>query len=114
MHEGRMIFTGSTRDMKQRLRRDDFSLEVEGDEDKIRRLARDIANLEGIDVRLGAGQELLVQIAEDHSRPGALAEVLKLVDASGLALQGIHSGRNATENAYLQLLQEDEAHGFGR
>jgi len=114
MHEGRMIFTGSMRDMKQRLRRDDFSLDVEGDDEDIRRLARDLADLEGIDVRLGAGQELLVQIAEDRSRSGMLAEVLKLVDASGLSLQAIHSGQNATENAYLQLLQEDEARGFDR
>jgi len=114
MHEGRMIFTGSMRDMKQRLRRDDFNLEVEGGEEDVRRLARDIGSLEGIDVRFGAGQELLVQVAEDRSRPGALAEVFRLVDASGLSLQGIHSGQNATENAYLQLLQEDEAHGFGR
>jgi len=114
MHEGRMIFTGSMRDMKQRLRRDDFNLEVEGGEEDVRRLARDIGNIEGIDVRFGAGQELLVQVAEDRSRPGALSEVLKLVDASGLSLQGIHSGQNVTENAYLQLLQEDEAHGFGR
>ncbi len=114
MHEGRMIFTGSMRDMKQRLRRDDFNLEVEGGQEDVRRLARDIGSLEGIDVRFGAGQELLVQVAEGRSRPGALAEVLRLVDVSGLSLQGIHSGQNATENAYLQLLQEDEAHGFGR
>ena len=49
-----------------------------------------------------------------RSRSSALAEVLKLVDGGNLSLQAIHSGRNATENAYLQLLQEDEAHGFGR
>jgi len=41
-------------------------------------------------------------------------EVLRLVETCGLSLQGVHSGQNATENAYLQLLQEDEAHGFHR
>ena len=114
MHEGRMIFTGSMQDMKKRLRRDGFSLELEGDADNIRLLAQEANNLEGIDARLGAGQTLLVRIANERGRSRALAEVLKLIDASNLSLQAVHSGQNATENAYLQLLQEEEAHGFHR
>ena len=114
MHEGRMIFTGSMQDMKKRLRRDGFSLELEGDTENIRLLAHEANSLEGIDARLGAGQTVLVRIANERGRSRALAEVLKLVDASNLSLQAVHSGQNATENAYLQLLQEEEAHGFHR
>jgi ABC-2 type transport system ATP-binding protein len=114
MHEGRMIFTGSMQDMKKRLRRDGFSLELEGETDNIRLLAQEVNNLEGIEAHLGAGQTLLVRIANDRGRSRALAEVLKLVDAGKLSLQAVHSGQNATENAYLQLLQEEEAHGFHR
>ncbi len=114
MHEGRMIFTGSMQDMKRRLRRSDFRLELEGDAEDIRRLAHEVTSLKGIDAHLGAGQILLVRITDDRSRSRALAEVLKLVDASNLSLQAINSGQNVTENAYLQLLQEDEAHGFQR
>ena len=114
MHEGRMIFTGSMQDMKRRLRRDDFTLELQGTAEDIEYLAQEAANLEGIDARLRAGRALLVRIADGRSRSGALADVLKLIDASNLSLQAIHSGQDATENAYLQLLQEDEAHGFHR
>jgi ABC-2 type transport system ATP-binding protein len=114
MHEGRMIFTGSMQNMKRRLRRDGFSLELEGETDNIRLLANEVNNLEGIDAHLGAGQTLLVRIANELVRSLALAKVLKLVDASNLSLQAVHSGQNATENAYLQLLQEEEAHGFHR
>jgi ABC-2 type transport system ATP-binding protein len=57
---------------------------------------------------------VLVRVTDNHSRARALADVLQLVDACGLSLHGVHSGQNATENAYLQLLQEDEAHGFHR
>ena len=114
MHEGRVIFTGSMQDMKKRLRRDGFSLELEGDADKIRHLSDEVNNLEGINAHLGAGQTLLVKIVNERGRSLALAEVLKLVDANDISLQAVHSGQNATENAYLQLLQEDEAHGFQR
>ncbi len=114
MHEGRMIFTGSMQDMKRRLRRDDFSLELEGDPEDVQRLLEDVAKLDQIEARIDAGQILLLRVGDGRSRSGALAQVLGLVDASNLTLQTIHCGQNETENAYLQLLQEDEAHGFGR
>jgi ABC-2 type transport system ATP-binding protein len=114
MHEGRMIFTGSMQEMKQRLRRDDFTLELDGAAEDVHRLARETNNLEGVEAIANAGPALLVRIADGQSRSRALAEVLRLVDAGNLSLQAIHSGQNATENAYLQLLQEDEAHGFHR
>ena len=114
MHEGRMIFAGPMQDMKRRLRRDDFRLELEGDGEDLRRLAHEVSSLDGIDARPGAGQTMLVRIAHDRGRSLALADILKLIDASNLSLQAINSGQNATENAYLQLLQEDEAHGFQR
>ena len=114
MHEGRMIFTGPMRDMKLRLRRDDFSLDLEGSAEDVRRLAEQAGRLEGVEARVDSECALLVQVSETRGRADALAEVLKLVDAANLSLQAIHSGQNETENAYLQLLQEDEAHGFHR
>jgi ABC-2 type transport system ATP-binding protein len=114
MHEGRMIFTGSMQDMKRRLRREGFSLELEGEVDNIRLLTQEVNNMEGIDAHLGPGQTLLVRIANDRGRARALAEVLNLIEDSKLSLQAVHSGQNTTENAYLQLLQEEEAHGFHR
>jgi ABC-2 type transport system ATP-binding protein len=121
MHEGRMIFTGSMQDIRRRICRDDFTLELEGDPDNVSRLARETANLEGVEARVHDGRaeiqnsaSLLVRIANGGSRTRALADVLRLVDACDLSLRAIHSGQNVTENAYLQLLQEDEAHGFHR
>ena len=121
MHEGRMIFTGSMQDIRRRICRDDFTLELEGDPDNVSRLARETANLEGVEASVHDGRaeiqnsaSLLVRIANGGSRTRALADVLRLVDACDLSLRAIHSGQNVTENAYLQLLQEDEAHGFHR
>jgi ABC-2 type transport system ATP-binding protein len=114
MHEGRMIFTGSMQDIQRRICRDDFTLELEGDSESVGRLAGEAANLKGVEVRLHDNQSVLVRVADGHSRARALADILQLVDACGLLLHGVHSGQNATENAYLQLLQEDEAHGFHR
>ncbi len=114
MHEGRMIFTGSMQDIQRRICRDDFTLDLEGDPESIGRLVRDVASLDGIEARIRDGQAVAVRVADGRSRAQALAEVLQLAETCGLSLRGVHSGQNATENAYLQLLHEDEAHGFHR
>jgi ABC-2 type transport system ATP-binding protein len=114
MHEGRMIFSGSMLDMKRRLRRDDFCLVFDGDGDKLSELAARSDRLDGVQVRVGNGPTMIVRVDEGRSRADALAEILKQVDSAGLSLESIQSGQNETENAYLQLLQEDEAHGFQR
>lgn len=114
MHEGRMIFSGTMQDMKRRLRHDDFSLELEGDPADIGRLAERASEVPGVAAKAAAGQSLIIRVADSRCRADALADVLKLIHSSQLNLQAIHSGLNETENAYLQLLQEDESHGFHR
>ena len=114
MHQGRVIFSGAMTDMKRRLCRDDFTLELGGDKDEIQRLAGQVNGLQEVDAQLRAGQTMVVRVSGQRNRAAVLADVLKLVDSAHLTLQAIHSGMNETENAYLQLLQEDEAHGFQR
>ena len=114
MHEGRMIFSGAMRDMKQRLQRDDFSLELEGTAESISAVAQQACSLDGLSARVRDEHTMVVQVAEGRSRAAALAEVLQLIDSSGVSLQSVGSGQNETEYAYLQLLQEDSAHGFRR
>ncbi len=114
MHEGRMIYSGSMLDMKRRLRRDEFSLELDGTPENIRDLGVKVAMKNGVEARLEGDRVLHVRIADDQSRSGILADVLKLIDADDVSLGAIYMGQNTTENAYLQLLQEDQAHGFDR
>lgn len=114
MHEGRMIFTGSMHDLKCRLQRDEFSLELEGPLPEIQALVHGLAAQEGMSARLDGDRILHLRIAQGRNRAGVLAEVLRQVEAANLSLQAVHSEQNATENAYLKLLQEDHAHGFDR
>jgi ABC-2 type transport system ATP-binding protein len=114
MHEGRMIFSGTMRDMKRRLKRNVFRLDLDGTEEALQRLLEQVNSLDGVDGEIGTGETLSVQLADRVSHATALSEVLKLVETSELSLQNVHSGQNETEDVYLQLLQEDEAHGFQR
>lgn len=114
MYEGRMIFSGPMREMKRRLQRDEYILEVEGPPESLSAAAQRAGQLPDVTARAADQHSLVVQVAEGVSRAAALAKVLDLIDASGLTLQSVQSARNDTEHAYLQLLQEDQAHGFRR
>jgi ABC-2 type transport system ATP-binding protein len=114
MLEGRMIFSGSIQEMRRRLISDEISLELEGSSETIACLVERAAGVAGLAVRLRPPRTLAVRIAAGTSRAAALADLLRHVDGSGCSLQAIQSGQNETEHAYLQLLQEDQAHGFNR
>jgi ABC-2 type transport system ATP-binding protein len=114
MLEGRMIFSGSIQDMRRRLRTGDISVELEGPGESIGRLAEQAAGLAGMSIEFRPPRTLFVRVADGHSRAGCLAELLRHVDASDCSLQAVQTGQNETEYAYLQLLQEDQAHGFNR
>jgi ABC-2 type transport system ATP-binding protein len=114
MLEGRMIFSGTMHEMKQRLRRDDFSLDVDGSPADVQAVAEEASRLDGVAARLRDARTLVVEVRDGRSRAGAIGQVMGLLDRRNVPLQSIRTGQNETEDAYLQLLQEDHAHGFRR
>ena len=75
MLEGRMIFSGPMRDMKQRLRRDDFCLELDGDAAAIQGVVLQAGRLEGLRASLRDARTLVVEIAAGRRRAGAIAGI---------------------------------------
>jgi ABC-2 type transport system ATP-binding protein len=114
MLDGRMVFSGTRQEMKQRLRQADFTVEVDGAAENIQRLVAESADWQGVRVQQRDPRTLAVRMDEGVSRAAVLSELLRRADALQCTLHGVHSGQNETENAYLQLLQEDQAHGFRR
>ena len=114
MQEGRMIYSGPMADVRRRLRRDDIQLQLDGPAESVRALVVQASDLDGVQVRLRDSHTLQVQVSDTRSRAAVLADLLRTVDTAGVTLQSIGSGQNDTEHAYLQLLQEDSAHGFRR
>jgi len=114
MHEGRMIFCGSMREMKRRLTHNAFRLDLDGSPEALRGFVGQVNTLVGVTATLGPNDLVAVQVADGLSHAAMLSEVLSLVDTANLTLQNVHSGQNETEDVYLQLLHEDEAHGFQR
>lgn len=114
MHHGQMIFAGTMQAMKQRLHQEDFRIELEGAPEEIDSLLLKAEPIEGIRLKMQPDGSFMMRVVGSRSRSDALSEIMKLISDSPLALLSVCSGRNETEDAYLQLLQEDEAHGFYR
>lgn len=114
MHEGRMIFCGPIAEMKRRLRGDSFCLELSGSEEQLARFAQELNTLAVVSAQWLDRFRVRVAVNGEANRAGALAEVLRRLEHTGVILQAVQSGLGATEDAYLQLLQEDELHGFTR
>jgi ABC-2 type transport system ATP-binding protein len=113
MQEGRMIYTGSMTDLKQRLGRDEFCLELAGSAEAIERVTRD-TKAQGLEGRIQEERYLHIRLINGQNRAAALGKVLHLIDDHDVRLETIQSSQNTTENAYIQLLQEEQAHGFDR
>jgi len=114
MHEGRMIFSGSMREMKRRLVHNAFRLYLDGGADHLQGFVGRVNAIVGVTATLGPNDLVEVKVENGLSHAAMVSEVLSLVDTASLTLQNVHSGQNETEDVYLQLLQEDEAHGFQR
>ena len=113
MQEGRMIYTGAMTDLKQRLGGDEFCLELNGRLEAIEQAKCAVIAM-GFNANIRDERYLQVHLTDDQTRAPVLAKVLHLIDDHGIRLEAIHSNQNTTENAYLQLLQEEQAHGFDR
>ncbi len=114
MHEGRMIFSGSMREMKRRLTQNVFRLDLDGAADDRDAFVTKVNALVGVSASVSPSGFVMVQVADGLSHSAMLSEILSLVDTTNICLQNVHSGQNETEDVYLQLLHEDEAHGFQR
>ncbi|NQV34411.1 MAG: ABC transporter ATP-binding protein [Phycisphaeraceae bacterium] len=113
MQEGRMIYTGSMTDLKQRLGGDEFCLELNGRLEAIDQVKHEVIAM-GFNANIRDERYLQVHLTDDQTRAPVLAKILHLIDEHEVRLEAIHSSQNTTENAYLQLLQEEQAHGFDR
>jgi len=114
MHEGQVIFCGPMAEMKRRLHTDSVHLVLRGSDEALQNFALRLQGVPGIKSTWTAGNAVRISVDTGCRRASCLADVLQLVDQANLELESIRSGVGATEDAYLQLLQEDRAHGFKR
>jgi ABC-2 type transport system ATP-binding protein len=112
MSEGKCIFSGSMKDMKKSVRSRVVRLELEGDLKRFLealKVARWVVSFE-----TRSDFEVDVTFSADATMADAVKEITDLVSREGLDLISISSSTSSIEDAFIDLLRDEESRGFLR
>jgi ABC-2 type transport system ATP-binding protein len=114
LSRGHLIYFGSLQDLKGRMRRNHYELDLEGDQKSIAKATQAIKGLsdfKGVTMRQ---RRLELRMAEDANNAAALANVFMTLADNKVTLVSIRSVGQQTEQAFLDLVEKEEAKGFAR
>jgi ABC-2 type transport system ATP-binding protein len=114
LHHGQMIFSGSLSDLKGRIRKNHYELDLEGDQKSIARTVGMIKGMPEFKTVLLKQRRLELLLLPDASSCTALANVFMTLSDNKISLVSIRSVGQQTEQAYLDLVETEESRGFTR
>jgi len=112
INEGKLIYSGPIKEMKKFIQSNRFRLELDGDLDIF---CNRLKSVEGI-VNFERSGEFIVEISfvHDSSLLKIVPKVLSLIAECGLNMISINSSISSIEDAFIELIEEEESLGFGR
>jgi len=114
LSRGQLIYSGSLQDLKGRMRRNHYELDLEGDQKSIGKAAQAIKGLpelKGVTLRQ---RRLEIRMSEEATNTSALANVFMTLADNRVTLVSIRSAGAQTEQAFLDLVEQEESRGFTR
>jgi ABC-type multidrug transport system ATPase subunit len=112
INEGKLIFSGSIKEMKKYIQSNVLRLELDGNLDHFCEKLRSIEGIISFEKR--GDFTVDISLGLDMSMLKAIRDVTSLISESGLELISINSSTSRIEDAFLKLLEEEESHGFLR
>ena len=109
-----LIFGGSLQDLKGRIRKNHYELDLDGEQKAI---AKAVAALRGHgEIREAKLRQrrLDLRLDEDAANTGLLAHVFHVLNENKVTLISIRSVGQQTEQAFLDLVEKEESRGFTR
>jgi ABC-2 type transport system ATP-binding protein len=114
LSRGQLIYSGSLQDLKGRMRRDHYELDLEGDQKAIGRAAQAIKGLADFKLVALRQRRLEVRLNEDAMNTSALANAFMTLADNKVTLVSMRSVGQQTEQAFLDLVEKEESRGFTR
>lgn len=114
LSQGHLIYFGSLQDLKGRMRRNHYELDLEGDQKtiaKVTGIIKGFAEFKSVSMRQ---RRLELRMAEEANSASALANVFMTLADNKLTLVSVRSVGQQTEQAFLDLVEKEEARGFAR
>jgi ABC-2 type transport system ATP-binding protein len=114
LSRGQMIFSGSLSDLKGRIRKNHYELDLEGDQKSIAKAVQIIKSMQEFKTVTLKQRRLELLMNQTESNCGALANVFVTLSDNKVTLVSIRSVGQQTEQAYLDLVETEEQRGFTR
>jgi ABC-2 type transport system ATP-binding protein len=114
LSRGHLIYCGSLQDLKGRMRRDHYELDLEGDQKAITKASQTIKGFAELKSAILRQRRLELVINEEANNTGVLANVFMALADNKLTLISIRSVGQQTEQAFLDLVEKEESRGFAR
>lgn len=114
LNKGQMIFHGTLQDLKGRIRKNHYELDLDGDQKSI---TRSIATLKSMKEVVSASlrnRRLDLKLVDDVSNTAVLAQVFQTLTDGKVNLISVRTVGMQTEQAYLDLVEREESRGFTR
>jgi ABC-2 type transport system ATP-binding protein len=113
LSRGHLIYYGSLQDLKGRMKRNHFEVDLEGDQKAIAKVAQTIKAMTEFKTVNLRQRRLELRLTEEASTSQALAQVFMTLADSKVSVLSIQSIAQ-TEQAFLNLLEREESRGFSR
>src|SRR5207248_80822 len=114
LSRGHLIYCGSLQDLKGRMRRNHFELDLEGDQKaiaKVMQVVKGFGDTKSVAVR---HRRLDLVLQDEANSASALANVFMTLADNKVTLVSIRSVGQQTEQAFLDLVEKEESRGFAR
>ena len=114
LNRGQLIFSGTLTDLKGRIRRNHYELDLDGDQKAITRAVAAVKAMKEVPSAVLRTRRLELKLADDVSNTALLAVILQTLSDSKVSLVSVRTVGMQTEQAYLDLVEKEESRGFTR
>ncbi len=114
LNKGQLIFHGSLQELKGRIRKNHYELDLEGDQKSIAKSLATLKAMKEVTQAVLRQRRLELKLTDDVSNTAILAQVFQVLFDSKVTLICIRSVGMQTEQAYLDLVEREESRGFTR
>ena len=114
LSQGQLIFHGSLQDLKGRIRKNHYEMDLEGDQKAITKVVQQLRSATDIRQVLLRQRRLEIMLSEEVLNSGVMAHVMSVLCENKIAVVSIRSVGQQTEQAYLDLVEKEESRGFTR
>ncbi len=114
LSRGQLIYSGSLTDLKGRMRRNHYEIDLEGDQKSIGKATQALKAMAEFKEVIMRQRRLELRLSDDAANAAALASVFMTLSDNKLSVVSIRSVGQQTEQAFLDLVEQEESRGFAR